>query len=195
MLGTTITSDLSWNKNTTKLITESNKRMQFLHRAKKFTNNVSDLKKIYMLQVRSKLEQSAAVWHSSLTKKNTSDLERVQKCALRVILGEKYLNYKNALEIVKLDSLEKRREKLCLKFAKQCLRHEKLKSMFPKKVHNHSMEKRECQKFVVINAMTERYRRSSIPSMQRLLNESEKERSEMNKRIQNTVPVNYDYVL
>ena len=96
---------------------------------------------------------------------------------------------------MKLDSLEKRREKLCLKFAKQCLRHEKLKSMFPKKVHNHSMEKRECQKFVVINAMTERYRRSSIPSMQRLLNESEKERSEMNKRIQNTVPVNYDYVL
>ena len=70
-----------------------------------------------------------------------------------------------------------------------------LKSMFPKKVHNHSMEKRECQKFVVINAMTERYRRSSIPSMQRLLNESEKERSEMNKKIQNTVPVNYDYVL
>ena len=73
------------------------------------------------------MEQSAAVWHSSLTKKNTSDLERVQKCALRVILGEKYLNYKNALEMVKLDSLEERREKLCLKFAKQCLRHDKLK--------------------------------------------------------------------
>ena len=51
-----------------------------------------------------------AVWHSNLTKKNTSDLERVQKCALRVILGEKYLNYKNALEIMKLDTLEKRRE-------------------------------------------------------------------------------------
>ena len=80
-----------------------------------------------MLQVRSKLEQSTAVWHSSLTKNNSSDLERVQKCALKVILGEKYLNYKNALEMVKLDSLEERREKLCLKFAKQCLRHDKLK--------------------------------------------------------------------
>ena len=80
-----------------------------------------------MLQVRSKLEQSAAVWHSSLTKNNSSDLERVQKCALKVILGEKYLNYKNALEMVKLDSLEERREKLCLKLAKQCLRHDKLK--------------------------------------------------------------------
>ena len=40
LLGTTITSDLNWNKNTKKLITESNKRMQFLHRAKKFTNNI-----------------------------------------------------------------------------------------------------------------------------------------------------------
>ena len=39
-----------------------------MHKAKKFTNNVEDLKKIYMLQVRSKLEQSAAVGHSSLTK-------------------------------------------------------------------------------------------------------------------------------
>ena len=114
LLGTTITSDLSWNKNTSRLIIESNKRMQFLHRAKKFTNNIQDLKKIYMLQVRSKLEQSAAVWHSSLTKKNSSDLERVQKCALRVILGDKYVSYKNILEILKLDSLEERRERLCV---------------------------------------------------------------------------------
>ncbi len=94
--------------------------------------------------------------------------------------------------MMKLDSLEERREKLCLKFAKQCLRHEKLKSMFPKKVENHPMEKRDCQKFVVTKAMTERYRRSSIPSMQRLLNKSEKERNEMMKKIKSTVPVNYD---
>ena len=67
--------------------------------------------------------------------------------------------------------------------------------MFPKKVNNHSMEKRDYKKFVVIKAMTERYKRSSIPSMQRLLNKSEKERSEMMKIIKNTVPVNYDSFL
>ena len=60
----------------------------FLHRAAKFTNNVRDLKQIYMLQIRSKLEQSAVVWHSSLTRKNISDLERVQKSALKLILKE-----------------------------------------------------------------------------------------------------------
>ena len=57
------------------------------------------------------------------------------------------------------------------------------------------MKKKNGQRFVVKRTLTERYKRSSIPSMQRLLNESEKERSEMNKRIQNTVPVNYDYAL
>ena len=49
--------------------------------------------------------ESAPVWHSSLTKKNISDLERAQKCALRIILGHKYSDYKNALKVLKLDSL------------------------------------------------------------------------------------------
>ena len=56
LLGTTITSDLRWNENTRNIVKDSNKRMQFLHRASKFTNNSWDLKKIYMLQVRSKLD-------------------------------------------------------------------------------------------------------------------------------------------
>ena len=132
------------------------------------------------------------VWHSSITKKNTVDLERVQKSALKVILGEKYESYKDALKLVGLDSLEKRREELCLKFAKQCLRHDKLKGLFPKNERKHKMEKRNCEKFIVKKANTERYRRSAIPSMQRLLNQSEREMSVIFKRINDTVPVNND---
>ena len=41
-----------------------------------------DLLAIYESFIRSKLEQSAAVWHSSLSKCNEFDLERVQKSAL-----------------------------------------------------------------------------------------------------------------
>ncbi len=191
LLGTTITSDLNWGKNTRKLITESNKRMQFLHRAKKFTNNIADLKKIYMLQVRSKLDQSAVVWHSSLSMKDRNDLERVQKSALRVILGEKYTSYKHALDVMRIESLEMRRKNLCIKFAKQCLKNEKLKNMFPRNRKSHSMEKRSGEKFTVNKAFTERYKRSAIPSMQRLLNSSEKDKIEIFKKINSTVPVNY----
>ena len=98
LLGTVITDKLDWNSNIEKIVKESNKRMVFLHRSSKFACNKSDLKKIYIQQIRSKLEQSAVVWHSSLTQKCKNKLERVQKSALRIILGEHYLNYKNALK-------------------------------------------------------------------------------------------------
>ena len=105
LLGTIITDDLRWNENTKQIVKDSNKRMQFLHRAAKFTKNVNDLKKIYMLQIRSKLEQSAVVWHSGLTRRNADDLERVQKSALKLILKERYIDYRNALKVVRLDTL------------------------------------------------------------------------------------------
>ena len=69
LLGTYITDDLKWNKNTTELVKKSYKRMQLLNRAARFTKNVRDLRSIYLTYVRSILDQSAVVWHSSLTGK------------------------------------------------------------------------------------------------------------------------------
>ena len=183
LLGTTITSDLKWNENTSIIVKDSNKRMQFLHRAAKFTNNIRDLKKIYMLQIRSKLEQSAVVWHSSLTKKNISDLERVQKSDLRLILKENYIDYKNALNVMKLDTLEVRREKLCLKFAKACLKNDKLFNMFPKSTKSHSMNMRENKMFEVKKARTERLHRSAVVTMQRLLNKDDSDKRKIFRQI------------
>ena len=62
-----------------------------------------------------------------------------------------------------------------MKFAKNCLRHEKLKSIFPVKLISHTMKKRCTDKFKVNKASTNRYKFSAIPYMQRLLNEKEKE--------------------
>ena len=164
--------------------------MVFLHRLSKFTNNKQDLKKIYILQIRSKLEQSSVVWHSSITKKCESNLERVQKSALKIILGEKYVNYTNALKVLKLQSLKERREELCLKFAKKCLMVPKLKRMFPRSHHNHEMEKRRPEAFLVKRGLTERLRRSAIPHMQRLLNEHERGKRDIKKQISDYKPVN-----
>ena len=93
--------------------------MKILHKAAKFSSNLQDLKVIYKTFIRSKLEQSASVWHSSLSKNNVNDLERVQKSALRVILKEKYHDYKSAMLSLNIESLYDRRESLCLKFAKK----------------------------------------------------------------------------
>ena len=119
LLRTIITNDLSWNKNTKELIKKAFRRMQLLFKAAKFTNSKEDLKMIYITYIRSVIEQSAVVWHSSLSVKNRKDLERVQKAAIKVILGRKNTTYKDGLKFLKIDDLETRRKKLCLSFAKK----------------------------------------------------------------------------
>ena len=83
ILGTILTKDLTWNRNTSELVKKGFKRMQLLYKASNFTNSIQDLKSIYLTYIRSALEQSAVVWHSSLTTKNRKDLERVQKQQLK----------------------------------------------------------------------------------------------------------------
>ena len=109
------------------------------------------------------------VWHSSLTQENSEDLERVQKSATKIIMGDKYENYENALEEINLQTLYERRENLCLTFAKKCLENEKMKDMFPLN-YKSNIQVRNREKYEVTNAKTDRLRRSAIPCMQNMLN-------------------------
>ena len=65
---------------------DANKRMLMLRATAKFTSDKQVLKQIYFSRIRCKLEQSAAVWSSSLTQKNIANLERVQRAAVRLII-------------------------------------------------------------------------------------------------------------
>ena len=94
MLGTIISDDLKWDLNTQNLVKKANARMALLRKVASFGAPLEDLKTIYVLFIRSILEQSATVWHSSLSEENIKDLERVQKSAIRIILKEKYNGYK-----------------------------------------------------------------------------------------------------
>ena len=173
LLGTIITSDLKWEENTTEIVKKSNARMELLRRVAGFGTSVEDLRNIYILFIRSQLEQSAVVWHSSLTVDNKSDLERVQKTAVKIILGEKYRSYKKALQFLNLLTLDERRENLCLKFAQKCTQNDKNKEMFPLNDKNHNMETRNADKYKVQYANTERLKKFSLIYMQNLLNEHE----------------------
>ena len=144
--------------------------MELLRKVANFTNSTKELRDIYTLYVRSILEQSCVVWHSSLTEENKQNLERVQKCAVKIMQGKKYKDYESALEHVDLDNLSERRNKLCLKFAKKCLENKKTENLFPLNKNIHNMESRMTEKFKVKFAHTERLKQSSIPYMQRLLN-------------------------
>jgi hypothetical protein len=171
LLGTIITDNLGWDQNTANLVQKANARMQLLRKIATFGTNQDELKDIYVLFIRSLLEQSATVWHSSLTEENRNDLERIQKTAVRIILGDRYRNYEQALLEIDLENLDDRRTSLCLTFAKKCCRNPQTSNMFPKNVKMHNMDTRNQELYKVQHANTERLQKSSIIYMQNLMND------------------------
>ena len=170
LLGTIITNDLTWDQNTNYITKKAFARMELLKKLSKFQPPKEDLKQIYITYIRSLLEQSSTVWHSSLTVENSNDLERVQKVALKIILKDSYKSYENALETLELESLASRRENLSLIFAQKCLKNPKMKYLFPPNNKTHEMKTRESEDFYVNHTNTTRLQRSPITYMQNLLN-------------------------
>ena len=181
LLGTIITDQITWDRNTEELTKKAYKRMQLLNSAAAFTSKINDLKDIYLTYIRSIVEQSAVVWHSGLSIKNKKDIERVQKAAVRVIMGRSYKNYTHSLRQLNLVSLEKRRELLSLRFAKNCLRNEKMKNIFPLKKFKHKMKRRNDRKYETRKINTKRFENSALPYMTKLLNEDEERKRNMTK--------------
>ena len=143
---------------------------------------MEDKKTIYIAYIRSVLEQSCVVWHSSLTEENSNDLERIQKCAVRIMLGNNYTNYEDALIKADLQTLKERREELCLSFAKKCVKNDKTKHMFPENIKSHAMILRKEEEFEVNHANTERLFKSAIPYMQRIMNNEKEEKNNQYKQ-------------
>ena len=152
LMGTIITDDLKWTKNTDYLVKKANARMRILHKISEFNAPIEDLVTIYIMYVRSILELSCQVWHPMLTAENTADIERVQKSALRVILKGEYSTYEDALEMLMLTKLSERREKLCLKFARSCAKNELTSDLFP--LNPAEVNTRCKQKYFVFHANT-----------------------------------------
>ena len=176
LLGTILTNDLKWDANTSYLVKKAYKRMQLLHNVAKFTKETTDLKSIYITYIRPVLEQSSIVWHSSLTKENCDNLERVQRSAIRLIMGRKNFNYKESLLKLNLTSLEERRTSLCLNFAKRATMNNRTKKMFPLRKEQRTNTRRFTEKFIVKKARTKIYQQSTIPFLQNLLNENYKQK-------------------
>ena len=73
--------------------------------------------------------------------------------------------------ILDLDTLEKRRLELCLRFARNGIKQNKLNDLFPTNYKEHNMKTRIVKKYKVDFANTERYKKSSIVAMQNMLNQ------------------------
>ena len=110
------------------------------------------------------------------------DIERVQKAAVRVIMGKDFTTYKNGLRKLKLETLEKRREILCINFAKNCLKTDQVKGLFPLHHSKHIMKKRKHKKFKTKRIKTKRMKKSALPYMRKLLNDEYQTKNDLIKK-------------
>ena len=169
LLGLIISSDLSWSLNTDYMVDRCNAKMWVIRRLKKLGASDADLLDVYCKQIRSILEFAVPVWNHSITGENISQIERIQKTALHIILGERYRSYSNALKQSGLDKLSTRRRKLCLSFARKALKHKKFSQWF--KINTKVTITRHKQpKFCPTYFRTERFKKSPISSLTELLN-------------------------
>ena len=165
-----MSDDLSWSRNCQEICIKAYSRLTMLTKLKYVGTSIEDLIDIYILYIRSVVEYCSVAFHSSLSQELSQKLERVQKTCLRVILGEMYVNYEAALEMCGLQNLSQRREKRCLDFSLKCIKHPKIKRLFPLNTRLVGQFQETKETFEVNWARTETYRMSTIPYCQRLLN-------------------------
>ena len=172
LLGLVVSNDLTWKSNTEYLTKKAYGRLWAIQRLVKNGASLEDLVDIYNKQVRSVLEFGVPVWNSSLTKEEVKDIERVQKSFHQIALGTDFLNYADALDQTGLDTLEIRRTKLCLGFAKKAAKHTKHSHWFAKRNDQRIPNTRNVKlNFSEPTCRLERFRNSPIPYLTRILNE------------------------
>ena len=169
LLGLTLTNTLSWSQNTETIVKKANTRMIMLQKLYGFDLPTDEMLNIYTLYIRSLVEYCCVVWHSSITEEDCASIERVQKTALRIILKEDYIDYSSALQLTGLERLKDRRTQLSLSFAKKCVKSKLSENLFPE--NEKLVNTRQHEKYFVTPARTERLAKSSIPYLQRLLND------------------------
>ena len=169
ILGVIVTSDLRWESNTEFICKKAFKNMWMLRRMKTLKMNPFTILDYYMKEVRCHLELAVPVWHSGLTARQSADIERVQRVAVSIVLGETDFNYDSSCALLGLKPLHIRRQELCERFsvktASPLSRHSNLFQIQTScyNTRNSSYREHLCH--------TTRFYKSALPFLTRTLNQ------------------------
>ena len=117
LLGVMLQSNLKWNSNTKFIVKKAMMRMWLLRRMKSLKLEPQFIIEYYVKEIRPIVEHAVPVWHSAITKQQSNSIERIQKVALKIILGDLYGSYSSACQQFSLEKLSDRRDRLCKNFA------------------------------------------------------------------------------
>ena len=167
-----MTSDFKWQTHIGNVTKRAYSRVLILRRLSEMGAGVETLVDTYYKQVRTVLEYCVPVWHSRLTLCQSDQIERVQNVSMMIILGEKYKTSNNAREKLKIETLQKRRNDICLKFGQKALKHPNHSNWFQPNPNHNKKRRLPTNRLKETFCRTDRYKNSTIPFLTRILNKS-----------------------
>ena len=168
LLGVIVTKDLKWQENTDYIIKKAMNRMWLLRRMIQMGVGEGLLADYWAKEGRAVLELAVPVWHSGLTSRQSSAIERCQRVAMAVIANSGWRDYDATLARLGLTRLKVRREKLCRTFATRTVARSRHQDLFPKREHSHHT--RGGNTYKEDTCRTRRRFNSARPYLARLLN-------------------------
>ena len=165
VLGLWLQDDGGWAKNTAEICKSAYSKLSMLSKLKYAGVNAKDLLQVYCSFIRSRTEYACVTFHSSLTRKQSASIEKIQSTSLKIIYPK--LSYNEALQKSNLKTLFDRRQTRCLNFGIKSTQHPQNQRFFPKN-YNRSHNTRTQEPFKVNKANNEFYKRSAIPYIQRM---------------------------
>lgn len=170
VLGVIIQNDLKWAKQVQSMIKRANSKLHMLRLLKRHGLPQQDLMTIYTSSIRPITEYAAPVWNCAITNNEKCSIERIQKRALRIMLGRGYTTYEEVLPTCGLVSLVERRESLCVSFITKTLKStSQFRQLLPPE-NTSTRYSRRSKKYPEPCCKTTRMQNSAIPYLIRLLN-------------------------
>ena len=130
-----------------------------------------DLLKVYFTVIRSAVEYCSTIYHSLIPQYMSNKLEQVQRQALKIIYGNG-TDIASLLENGTVETLERRREIACIKFARKTSASARFGSKwFPRNMVEREARQGTRRTFMERKCKTERARNNPLQYMRRKLNE------------------------
>jgi len=171
LLGITIQNDLKWDAHIKDIEKRASAKLYMLRSLVKYGLPMEDLITVFIGYIRPLLEYASPVWSGGITQSQTERLERIQKRALRIIFRRDYNDYTSALEQSQLQTLDKRRQDLCVTFFKKTLSlTDQFQQFLPQKQCTRTL--RNSKKIPDFKCKTNRMQNSPIPNLIRLYNKN-----------------------
>ena len=171
ILGIQVEDSLKWNSQVKQMTERATKTIWVIRRMRSLGVSQASLVNYWVAEGRSALEMCAPLWHSSLTKAQSSALSRVQRVAMAAITSVWGASHTEQLRSLALQPLAERRVELCRRFARQTAEKSRHKDMF-QRVDNPRPDRQAARRPVYVEkwARTVAYRRSPLPYLTKLLN-------------------------